>query len=787
MKYLGMFVVVVWLLAACNYQPVATPDSGELEAQAGFVDLGGALDITLTNQAQTSSLVLDKTGKPVVAWQEDAIIHLKTWNGSSWVQRALPLGSNFSLVSLSPESLAIDNSNNPVLAYMSEFTEFKAPNANRWDGTKWVNLPFGAVSGEGGNNTITMATALDKTNRPLVAFSSNLRGEAGSTETSQGLWVTRWDGTKLAQLGQQVEGYFESFSTGVKRGTPFDVGSLSLATDNLDRPVVAVSRCPVTTTPCNNNLYVKRWDGSKWVQLGTSLSRSASNSTYKPSLAVAKDGTLFVAYIENVSGDINLYVKKWTGSTWVQVSSNVDSAGSGVDNPSLALTPDGRPMVAYDESYNGNRNIYIKVLSLGGTWGYVGARVERTITNNAYLPSLAVDAAGNAIFSYEEEVAGQQRNVYVRRFQPDVSKTWTPLGNQPVAENAGFFSIDLDGSGQPVVAFGKGTGLNFGEIYRLYAQRWTGSSWVQVGGAITGLDYAPASFSFASNGTNSFAVAWQGVNPSITEYNIYVKRWNGSAWVQLGDFLDTNKANNAFEPSIDVDPSGNPSVAWIEQIGGASSVVVKRWDGSKWVQLGNVGVSSAETVKLRVDATGKPTIAWTESTPTTSSDLYVKRWNGSRWLQLGSALDTDINNNVLRGSIAIDSAGNPIVAFGEITPGVGNDSTYAKKWNGSQWVQLGSSIGNLYSDFPNISIDGSGNLLVAFRQQITSGPYAGNYDIIVKRWNGNSWGQLGNPLTVSINSLACCASIRANSSGEIFAGWTETDNSSNPSYVKRYK
>jgi hypothetical protein len=199
-------------------------------------------------------------------------------------------------------------------------------------------------------------------------------------------------------------------------GTLFDERSLSLATDNLDRPVVAVSKCPVPNDQCN--LYVKRWDGTKWVQLGTSLSRSTANNTYNPSLAVDKNGTLFVAYIENVAGDQNLYVKKWTGSTWVQVSSNVDTAGSGVDNPSLAFTPDGRPMVAYDESYKGNRNIYIKRLNASNRWEYVGARAERNIANDAYLPSLAVDSAGNAIFSYKEYLQYKALNVYVRKYQP---------------------------------------------------------------------------------------------------------------------------------------------------------------------------------------------------------------------------------------------------------------------------------------------------------------------------------------------------------------------------------
>jgi hypothetical protein len=90
MKYLGMFVTTVWILAACTYQPLPGQEDkeGGLTAQAGFIDVGAALDIAPANQVFAPSLVLDKNGKPVVAWQEDtnntSIAYLKTWNGSSW-------------------------------------------------------------------------------------------------------------------------------------------------------------------------------------------------------------------------------------------------------------------------------------------------------------------------------------------------------------------------------------------------------------------------------------------------------------------------------------------------------------------------------------------------------------------------------------------------------------------------------------------------------------------------------------------------------------------------------
>ena len=125
-------------------------------------------------------------------------------------------------------------------------------------------------------------------------------------------------------------------------------------------------------------------------------------------------------------------------------------------------------------------------------------------------------------------------------------------------------------------------------------------------------------------------VAW--TESDGTSYNIYVKRWDGTAWQQVGaTFLDANPDQNAREPAIALDSSGKPVVAWTETDGTSNNIYVKRWDGTAWQQVGATFLDAntnqnAFSPSMALDSSGKPVVAWRESDGT-STNVYVKRLN----------------------------------------------------------------------------------------------------------------------------------------------------------------
>jgi hypothetical protein len=85
-----------------------------------------------------------------------------------------------------------------------------------------------------------------------------------------------------------------------------------------------------------------------------------------PLLAIAPDGTPYVAWSDDSDGDREIYVRRWNGSIWKEVGSGSASGGGISDNdgdsrwPSLAVAPDGRLYVAWDDDSGGDPEIYVR-------------------------------------------------------------------------------------------------------------------------------------------------------------------------------------------------------------------------------------------------------------------------------------------------------------------------------------------------------------------------------------------------------------------------------------------
>jgi len=78
------------------------------------------------------------------------------------------------------------------------------------------------------------------------------------------------------------------------------------------------------------------------------------------------DGSPYVAWLDNSDGEYEIYVRRWNGSSWKEVGSGSASGGGISDNnsgsvaPAVAIAPDGTSYVAWSDYGGGDAEIYVR-------------------------------------------------------------------------------------------------------------------------------------------------------------------------------------------------------------------------------------------------------------------------------------------------------------------------------------------------------------------------------------------------------------------------------------------
>ncbi len=338
-----------------------------------------------------------------------------------------------------------------------------------------------------------------------------------------------------------------------------------------------------------------------------------------------------------------------TGFEWAVVSAAGFSAG-GVQMPDLAFAPDGTPYVVYRE---GSINSYkATVMSLqSGAWAPVGG-VGFT-AGRGDEPSLAFAPDGTPYVAFSDFSGNPDGRATVMKYS---GGSWTAVGAARFSSGSiNRISLAFAPNGQPWVVFQDQDHSGFGTV-----MQYTGSGWTLVGTA--GAAPSPVTnraIGFAFDGTPVVA------GMRTPDSHATLMKFNGTDWEDVtGGFgLSTGIGNDVC---LAFSPYGEPHVAFSDS-GASSKVVVKKFDGTAWTQLGDTGSASNNAGMLSIETGGDAAVYVSFKANATSSNATVMKYHGSAWSTVGRAR---ISAGVVDGtSVALAPDGTPYVAFGDYANG----------------------------------------------------------------------------------------------------------------------
>jgi len=300
---------------------------------------------------------------------------------------------------------------------------------------------------------------------------------------------------------------------------------------------------------------VKKYNGSSWETVGNG-SIFEQSTYYRFDMEIASDGTLFIAYNDETTGERKMSVSKFNGSDWELVGAQGFSDGE-IQFPQMAFDSNDAPYVVYRDFSNGHD---ATVQKFNGTdWELVG---EAGFTESgAWCTSIILDQDDIPYVSYQDWANGQK--ISVNRF---IDGEWEAVGSPgfSIAE-AWTTDMGIDAENVPYIMYN-----DQGDNDNTYMKKWNGGSWETVGGGSVSTD-AGLDANFIFDVYNNIYVVFQDY--SVSQAPASVKKLVDNNWQYLGDagFAGTN----CRYTTITIDNEGFILIAYVEMYNGQSLTVAK--------------------------------------------------------------------------------------------------------------------------------------------------------------------------------------------------------------------
>ncbi|HLG21375.1 MAG TPA: hypothetical protein VI382_01070 [Candidatus Manganitrophaceae bacterium] len=185
-----------------------------------------------------------------------------------------------------------------------------------------------------------------------------------------------------------------------------------------------------------------------------------------------------------------------------------------------------------------------------------------------------------------------------------------------------------------------------------------------------------------------------------------------------------------------------------------SQIFMKRWNGSAWEQVSDIAPSTHSHSPTLTSDGADVYAAWREY----NQKLFVQQYNGTEWTDIAP-----LENGGDRPALSKHPAlGGGLGTAYEFSPGgADHRQLFFRLWDGGSWTEGGSPLNadpNQAAEAPSLSRNGP-DLYIAWKETTVTVPLAGSIDpnahshrvpnIFVRKWNGASWGStLGGSLNI---------------------------------------
>ncbi|MBI4932169.1 MAG: T9SS type A sorting domain-containing protein [Bacteroidetes bacterium] len=370
---------------------------------------------------------------------------------------------------------------------------------------------------------------------------------------------------------------------------------------------------------------------------------------------------------------------------WTSNGTSICTTAADQTNPSTVEDGIGGVIIAWDDSTNGNKDIFAQRIDSSGNikWAVNGVPVIVKAGQQKNV-KITTDGSGGAIVVWEDSIGGTW-DIYAQHINGNGATTWTAGG---VAICTAAFTqkgarLIPDGSGGAIIIWQDKRG---GFDYDVYAQRINSSGvfqWAANGIVISALTGNQRNGKIVSDGAGGAIIVWEDKRGALA-YDVYAQRVNASGVVQWAANGTAVCTADSSQTSIDVtsDNISGAIATWRDKRSGLyHDVYAQKINSTGTMAWAANGIAISNAVNAQTspnvcaDGVGGAIIAWEDSCCNNSWDIKSQRVDANGTAQwaaggvlIGSAANTQ--NNVKNIS---DGGGGSIYAFQDFRSGTNYD------------------------------------------------------------------------------------------------------------------
>ena len=310
------------------------------------------------------------------------------------------------------------------------------------------------------------------------------------------------------------------------------------------------------------NVWANRYDVAlgKWDE--AELIETNSGEVTYPKVSMDGAGNAMVVWYQYDGDRLNIWGNRYNAALgrWGEaVLIETNNAGDAY-SPEIAMNAAGNAMAIWYQ-YDGDRldiwaNRYDVAL---GHWG-VAKLIESNNAGNAYIPEIAMDAAGNAMAVWPQLDDTGTVNIWANRYSAALDKWGEAELIETFANQAYYPEITMgaDGNAMAVWMQHDGTRYNvWANRYDVSLGRWDEAELIEIQNG--DLNLPKISMDTAGN---AIAVWYQY---DIVRFDIWANRYD-AALGRWGEavLIETNNAGDAYSPEIAMNAAGSAMVVWYQ-------------------------------------------------------------------------------------------------------------------------------------------------------------------------------------------------------------------------------